>query len=229
MKKYDLLLFDLDNTLIDFETDQKLALKYAIEKIGYEYTDNILEQYKKINDIVWKKLENGEIKTVSSLYEERCKMLFKLYNINETSNKFNNLLDKGFQKSGTLFLGVENVIKKLNRRYKLGIITNGPKSQQTIRLKNAKVLQYFSYVFVSEEIGYNKPNIKFFEHVFEKIIEKDKRRILVIGDSLTSDIKGGVNANLDTCWYNAEYKENITTIRPNYEINKLEELICMLD
>lgn len=229
MKKYDLLLFDLDDTLIDFSVDQKLAFKYVFEEMGYEYTDEILEQYKKINDIVWTKLENLEIKTVSELYEERCKMLFEIYNINETTNKFNNLLDKGFQKNGTLFKGVENVLIKLKEIYKLGIITNGPKSQQYTRLKNAGIYQYFSYIFVSEEIGFNKPNIKFYEYVFKEIKEKDKAKILVIGDSLTSDVQGGINASLDTCWYNANYKENITSIKPCYEINKLEELVSILE
>lgn len=161
MKKYDLLLFDLDDTLIDFSVDQKLALKYAFEEMGYEYTDNILEQYKKINDIVWGKLERGEIKTVSDVYEERCQMLFKIYNINEKTDKFNGLLDKGFRENGTPFEGVGNILKKLRERYKLAIITNGPKSQQYTRLNNANLSQYFSYFFISEEIGYNKPNIKF--------------------------------------------------------------------
>lgn len=228
MKKYDLLLFDLDDTLIDFSVDQKLALKYAFEEMGYEYTDDILEQYKKINDIVWGKLERGEIKTVSDLYEERCQMLFKIYNINEKTDKFNGLLDKGFRENGTPFEGVGNILKKLRERYKLAIITNGPKSQQYTRLNNANLSQYFSYFFVSEEIGYNKPNIKFFEYMFEKLEEKDRTKMLIIGDSLTSDIQGGVNVGIDTCWYNVNYKKNITTIKPNYEINKLEELVYML-
>ena len=228
MKKYELLLFDLDGTLIDFSVDQKLAFKYAYEKMGYKYTDDVLEQYKKINNIVWNKLEKGEIKTVADLFEERCKMFFEIYDINERTDKFNNLLDKGMQKSGTAFKEVHNILKKLSEMYKLAIITNGPKSQQYSRLKNAKISQYFSYVFVSEEIGYNKPNIKFFEYMFETLKEKDKTKMLVIGDSLTSDIQGGINAGLDTCWCNLKYKDNKTLIKPNYEINKLEELLSML-
>ena len=96
MKKYEILLFDLDGTLIDFSVDQKFAFKYALEKIGYEYTDDILEQYKEINRIVWSKLEKGEIETVADLFEERCKMFFEIYNINESTGKFNNLLDESY-------------------------------------------------------------------------------------------------------------------------------------
>ena len=228
MKKYEILLFDLDGTLIDFSVDQKFAFKEALEKIGYEYTDDILEQYKEINRIVWNKLEKGEIKTVADLFEERCKMFFEIYNINESTCKFNNLLDEGMQKSGTTFKETKEILEKLSKMYKLAIITNGPKSQQYSRLENAKISEYFSYVFVSEEIGYNKPNIKFFEYMFEKIEEKDKTKMLVIGDSLTSDIQGGINAGIDTCWCNWKKKENKTTIKPNYEINKLEELLSML-
>jgi len=228
MSQYEVLLFDLDDTLIDFSEDQRSAFKYAFETMGYEYTEDVLKEYKKINDIVWKELEIGKIKTVADLYEKRCKMLFEIYNIKETLDTFNKLLDKGFQRSGTLFANVENVLKKLKQRYKLGIITNGPKSQQYIRMENAGIAKYFSYIFVSEEIGYNKPNIKFFEYMFQKMEEKDKSKILIIGDSLTSDIQGGRNCGLDTCWYNRELRNNETDIKPDYEIKELEELAQIL-
>ena len=228
MSKYELLLFDLDNTLIDFSKDQKLALKYAFESMGYKYTESVLKEYKKIDDIVWKELEIGEIQTVVDLYEKRCKMLFEKYNIKQTLDTFNKLLDKGYQKNGTPFANAENIIKKLNQKYKLGIITNGPKTQQYIRLQNAGISEYFSYIFVSEEVGYNKPNIKFFEYMFEKIEEKDKSKMLIIGDSLTSDIQGGKNCGLDTCWFNRESIDNATNIKPNYEIKKLGELVEIL-
>lgn len=229
MRKYNLLLFDLDGTLMDYSVDQKFAVKYAFEKMGYEYTEDILEQYKKIDDMVWKKLEKGEIKTIAELYQERCKILFEIYDINEAIDKFNHLLDEGFYENGTLFKGVENVLKRLSEEYKLAIVTNGPKKQQHIRLENAKVLQYFSYVFTSEEVGYNKPNIKFFDYVFEKLEEKDKSKMLIIGDSLTSDIQGGRNAGLDTCWYNMNCKKNNTIIKSNYEINKIEKILNILE
>ena len=118
MKKYELLLFDLDDTLIDFTKDEKLAFKYALENIGRGYSDDILEKYKNINDIVWKDLEIGKIKTVSELYEKRCNMFFEIYNIKEKPEKFNKLLDEGFQKSGTLFSDVEHILEKLKIIYK---------------------------------------------------------------------------------------------------------------
>lgn len=228
MEKYELLLFDLDDTLIDFSKDQELAFKYAFESIGGQYTDNVLKEYNKINDIVWKELELGKIKTVENLYEKRCNMLFKMYNIQGSTNKFNKLLDEGFQKNGTPFENVENILEKLHKKYKLGIITNGPKSQQYVRLKNAGLEKYFLHIFVSEEVGYNKPNIKFFEYIFKKLKEKDKSKILIIGDSLTSDIQGGNNWGVDTCWYNRKSKSNNTDIKPNYEIKDLKDLTKIL-
>lgn len=117
MSQYELLFFDLDDTLIDFSADQKSAFRYAFENMGYQYTDNVLEEYKKINDIVWKELETGEIRTVANLYEKRCKMLFEKYNIKGTTDVFNKLLDKGFQKNGTPFENVENTLQKLKQRY----------------------------------------------------------------------------------------------------------------
>lgn len=178
---------------------------------------------------MWGKLEKGEIKTITDLYKERCKSFFKIYNIDESIDKFNSLLDEGFYKNGTLFKGVKNVLKILSEEYRLGIITNAPQKQQHIRLKNAKISQFFSYVFTSEEIGYNKPDIKFFDYILERLEEKDKSKMLIIGDSVTSDIQGGVNAGIDTCWYNADYRKNVATIKPNYEINKLEELFYILE
>lgn len=228
MIKYELLLFDLDDTLMDFSKDEKVAFRYAFENIGKQYTDDVLEEYKKINDIVWRELEIGELKTVKDLYEKRCKMFFEIYNIKATTDSFNKLLDEGFQKSGTLFSNVEHVLKKLKQRYKLGIITNGPKSQQYIRLKNTGIYEYFSYIFISEEVGYNKPDIKFFEYVLRKIEEKDKSKILIVGDSLTSDIQGGNNCDLKTCWYNRKLENNKLSIKPDYEIKNLEELLDIL-
>ena len=155
-------------------------------------------------------------------------MFFEIYNIKATTDSFNKLLDEGFQKSGTLFSNVEHVLKKLKQRYKLGIITNGPKSQQYIRLKNTGIYEYFSYIFISEEVGYNKPDIKFFEYVLRKIEEKDKSKILIVGDSLTSDIQGGNNCDLKTCWYNRKLENNKLSIKPDYEIKNLEELLDIL-
>lgn len=228
MNKYELLLFDLDNTLIDFDADQKKAFRYVFEEMGYEYKDSVLEEYKKIDGIVWNELEIGKIKTVNDLYKKRCEMFFDIYNINETIDTFNELLDKGFQRSGTVFNNVENILKRLRKNYELVIITNGPKSQQYTRLKNAGLDEYFSYTFVSEEIGYNKPNINFFKYVLKKLENKDKSKMLVIGDSLTSDIQGGKNSGIDTCWYNRTCIENDTNIKPNYEIRKLEQIINIL-
>lgn len=228
MEKYELLLFDLDDTLIDFSKDQELAFKYAFESIGGKYTPDVLKDYNKINNIVWKELELGKIKTVEKLYEKRCKMLFKMYNIQESTGRFNKLLDEGFQKNGTPFENVENVLEKLYKKYELGIITNGPKSQQYVRLKNAGLSKYFSYVFVSEEVGYNKPDIRFFEYIFKELKEKDKSKMLIIGDSLTSDIQGGNDCGLDTCWYNKKILNNESNVKPKYEIKNLEDLTEIL-
>lgn len=227
-KKYELLLFDLDNTLLDFEIDQKKALKYVLESIGYTFNNDILEEYKKIDTIVWNELEQGKIKTVAELFEKRGKMILKKCNITENTKHFNKLLDEGYQNGGTAFETAEEILKLCSEKCKMGIVTNGPKNQQYPRLKHTGLDKYMSYIFVSEEIGYNKPDINFFNYVFNHIDETDKTKILVIGDSLTSDIQGGINANLDTCWFNRKNKSNNTQITANYEIRNLEELINII-
>jgi len=137
-----------------------------------------------------------------------------------------NLMGDGLKNAAGASL--EHILEKLKIRYKLGIITNGPKSQQYMRLRNTGIYGYFSYVFISEEVGYNKPDINFFEYVLKKIEEKDKSKILIIGDSLTSDIQGGRNCEIDTCWYNRKLQNDNFFIKPNYEIKNLKELLEIL-
>ena len=174
--------------------------------------------------IIQKNLRN---KVKECAKQNNCQKL-KLVTTNDNIRALEFYQRRGFLLAKFYKNAIENLRKIKPQIPMLAIITNGPKSQQYSRLENAKISEYFSYIFVSEEIGYNKPNIKFFEYMFEKIEEKDKNKMLVLGDSLTSDIQGGINAGIDTCWCNWKKKENKTTIKPNYEINKLEELLSML-
>lgn len=224
MNKYKLILFDVDDTLMDFEITQKLAFKFAIESIGIIYTDEILKTYKELNEKIWKELEAQKIKTVADLFIERCKRLFKALNIEGDIKTFNTNLSKGFVDNIIPVEGMEETLRELAKHYKLGVITNGPTDQQHDKLKNSGISKYFSYVFVSQEVGYNKPDTRFFDYVFEHIEEKDKSKILVVGDSLTSDIKGGIDSGLDTCWFNMRNRKNNTNLKPNYEIKTLLEL-----
>ena len=223
MKKYKTLLFDIDDTLFDFSIDQEIAFKKAMHNIGYECTDEMYNRYNDINLSMWKLLDEGKI-SLQELFIKRFEVFFKEYNIKENPKKFNKELDYAFQETGTPIEGVEELLESLKDNYELAITSNSPKAQQYHRLRNANFDKYFSKIFISEELGYNKPDQKYFDIVFDNIENKDKSSIMIIGDSLTSDIIGGNNAGIDTCWYNAKKKENTTTARPTYEIKSYTEL-----
>ncbi len=227
VKEYKTILFDIDDTLFDFNKDQKKAFKEAIKEIGYICTDKMYEDYNRINLNMWESLNQGKIK-LEELFTKRFKIFFEKYKINQDEKDFDKILTKMFQKTGTPIKGTIEVLEKIKEKYELVIVSNGPKRQQYHRLQNADFLKYFSQIFISEEIGFNKPDINFFKVVFSNIANKEKSKILIIGDSISSDIIGGKMAGIDTCWYNPNNIENKTDIKPNYEIKDLEELLTIL-
>lgn len=226
-KKYKTILFDIDDTLIDFDIDQKTAFKEAVKKIGYVCNDKMYEDYNKINLSMWEELNLGKM-TLNDVFVNRFSVFFKKYGIKYDELEFNKILTDMFQKTGTLIKGVKETLDKLVNNYELAVISNGPKDQQYHRLKNADISKYFSKFFISEEIGYNKPDKRFFDIVFKNIDNKEKSKILIVGDSITSDIIGGKQVGVDTCLYNIRNKENKTNIKPEYEIENFEELLQIL-
>jgi len=224
MKKYKTILFDIDDTLFDFDADQEIAFKNAMKEIGHICTDKMYEDYNIINLGIWEKLNEGKIQ-LNELFIKRFEIFFDKYGIKQDEKEFNKILTKMFQKTGTPIKGVREVLESLKDKYELVITSNGPKEQQYDRLENADFSKYFSSIFISEEMGYNKPDKRYFEIVFENIENKEKSQILIIGDSISSDITGGKIAGIDTCWYNSKNKENITDIKPTYEIKRIEELL----
>ena len=228
MKKYETILFDIDDTLLDFNKDQKIAFKEAMNHIGYKCTDKMYEEYNIINLEMWEMLNNGKI-TLQEVFVKRFIVFFERYGIKQNAQQFNNILTYSFQKTGTLIKGTKEILEQINeKKYELVITSNGPKDQQYHRLKNAKIHKYFSKIFISEEIGYNKPDKNFFDIVFKNIENKEKSKILIVGDSISSDIKGGNRVGIDTCWYNAKEKENKTDTLPNYTIKDFKDLLKII-
>lgn len=228
MKKYNTILFDIDDTLFDFGKDQEIAFKKAMKELGHICSHEMYQNYDKINRTMWDLLAKGEIK-LEELYLKRFEQFFKQYGIKEEPQKLNQLLDKTFQLTGTPIEGATQVLQEVHGKYELAITSNGPKMQQYHRLKNAGYGKYFTKVFISEEIGFHKPEKEFFDIVFENIKTKDKSQILIVGDSLVSDIKGGKEAGIDTCWFHSSCQEIKTEIIPTYEITKLEQVIKILE
>lgn len=222
--KYKLLIFDADETLFDFKKAEKEAFKETILEFGIEYDESYhFETYKRINTAIWKELENGLI-TQSKLKIERFKRLSDKLGIYFDEIKFADSYMKHLANGSFLFDDSMDLIKSIKDKYKLVIITNGLSIVQEKRIKQSPIAKYFNDIVISENVGVSKPNPGIFEYALNNMDNINKKEILMIGDSLSSDIKGGINFNIDTCWYNPNNLENNTDIIPTYVVSSLNEL-----
>ena len=201
MKKYDIVLFDADETLLDFKRAEREALAATLIDFSFPCSEEIIEVYSKINSSFWKKLERGEIDKASlktERFREFCETLgFSCNPVEMAETYIKNLSEQAF-----VFEGAEEICKRLSKTCRLYIVTNGIKSVQTKRFDKSGLKPYFEDCFISEDMGFEKPDRRYFEAVAAKISDFDASRTLIVGDSLTSDIAGGMNFNIDTCWYN---------------------------
>ena len=226
--KYEILLFDIDNTLLDFDCNEFESFKNTMLDKVIEYTLELYNNYKEINHEMWKAVEREEL-TINDVINTRFSRLMNLYNKTVDGQDFEktyrSYLNKGIQKMPY----VDETLAELNKKYKLYIITNGVAKTQTHRMKNSGLDKYFEKSFISEEIGSNKPSKLFFNFVKTNIDNFDSSKALVIGDSLTSDIKGGNDAKIDTCWICKEGTINNSDIKPKYIIHSLKDLFNILE
>lgn len=224
MDKYDILLFDIDDTILSFSKAEKKALTLALNKVNVIAKEDILNTYHQINMKYWQKVEKNEISRDECLIL-RFKEFLPLYNIDYDAILFEDLYRYYLNKQSFVMKNARKVLSILEKNYRIYAITNGVKQTQQYRIKKSKMDVFFLKSFISEEIGFNKPSIAFFNNVKENIENLDLSKCLIIGDSLTSDIKLGINNNVDTCWFNFNYLDNNTDIKPTYTINSLLELI----
>ena len=201
MKKYSFLLFDADNTLLDFDENERVSLLDTFEHFGLPCTEEVLSLYHEINLMYWEMLSRKEIER-DALLIKRFETLFERVGIKAdpvaTENHYRTNLGNGCQ----IMAGAMDVLKELKEDYKLYVITNGVARTQHNRLEKSGLAELMEDIFISDEIGYNKPDREFFEYVESHIPGFDPERALVIGDSLFSDIRGGVEFGLDTCYLN---------------------------
>ncbi|MBJ8052779.1 YjjG family noncanonical pyrimidine nucleotidase [Bacillus cereus] len=227
MKKYKTLLFDVDDTLLDFQTAEKIALWMLFEEKGLLLTDEIEERYKKINKGLWGSFEKGEI-TRNEIVNTRFSILFKEYGEEVDGILFENNYRSYLEEGNQLMQGAFEYINQIQSEYDLYIVTNGISKTQDKRLRNAGLHSLFKDIFVSEDTGFQKPMKEYFDYVFERIPNFSPEEGLIIGESLSADIKGGYVAGIDTCWFNPEKKSNGSEIVPTYEVHNFEELYALL-
>ena len=224
MIKYDIFLFDADNTLYDFDKASAHALQVLFDEYGYAYNAQVPKQLAAISAPFWKRYERGEMSD-KDLQKQRFERLFEALGITHDPVAFNERYLHALGKSPFLIDGAEDICRKIAESNKLlYIVTNGFLTAQMSRLQHSPFSQYVSDAFVSEVVGHKKPSREYFDHVLARIPPVKKDKILMVGDSLTADVAGGNGAGIDSCWFNLRSIKNQTNIAPTYEIRKLREL-----
>lgn len=222
--KYGVILFDADQTLFDFEKSERYALGKTIEKLGFTYREEEhLPMYHEVNKKIWKEFEIGEI-TQEKLKVERFNRFKEMMSWDFNPKIFANHYMEFLSTASFLYDDAFDLITKLKSQHRLAIITNGLTKVQTKRIKGSILAHYFEEIVISEEINISKPNPEIFAYTLDKMGQKDKSSVLMVGDSLTSDIRGGNLFGIDTCWYNPKEKLNDLEIIPTHEIRELKEL-----
>ena len=219
--KYNTLLFDADDTLLDFGKSEKEAVRDCLIARGFDSSNGIIARYSEINQLHWKMLERGEISR-ERLYVERFAAFCREMCFDCDAQKFSDDYLTALSTKSYLIDGALEMCEKLSRHFRMYVVTNGNAGVQHGRFDPSPVAKYFKRSFISEEMGFAKPRVEFFDKVFAEIPDFSRENTLIIGDSLTSDIQGGINAGLDTCWYNPKHADvpegmNITYIAYNYD------------
>ena len=218
---YSWLLFDADGTLFDFDLAEKLALQSVLEYLDQPFNAHAYETYKTINMQLWQDFEKGNIKQAEIKTQRFAQWLDTLSiqaNVEDVSQHYVHQLAI----QGPLLEGALELVQILSKKYKMLLLTNGLKEVQRPRF-NASILKpYFVDIVVSGEVGVAKPEAGIFDISFERMGNPNKQDVLIIGDSLSADIQGGLNYAIDTCWYNPQ---NATTDLPiTHVINALNQL-----
>ncbi len=224
LKKYDVILFDSDNTLFDHEKHEKAALYEAFNEYGTPLTDSLYELYRGINNDVWKEFEKG-IALPDGPLIERFRRLNARAGTGLDEERINSLYVASLANQCSPFPDSHLVCSTLSKTHKLYIITNGTHEVQTRRYERSPLRPFFSGLFTATDVGVPKPSREYFERVLSELDIKDKSRAVIVGDSLSSDILGGVNSGIDTCWFNPRGDKNSSGIFPTYEISDLKQLI----
>jgi 2-haloacid dehalogenase len=222
--KYEWIFFDLDNTLMDFKNAARKAFSSSFVDFGLIEKQGHHDIYDDANSAVWKSFENGKIDALR-LRTKRFDDFFMMANIRGVDSwEFNKIYLEYLIEYSTMLEGSIELLESLKNKVKLAIITNGLKEAQRPRIKKLGIGKYFEAIIVSDEIGISKPHKGYFDIVMETCGNPPKNKVLVIGDSLNSDMKGAINYGLDSCWCNLFGQINYSKIQPLFEINALSKL-----
>lgn len=222
------LFLDLDDTILDFKMAERLAIPKTLSAFGVNVTDELLSRYHEINKSCWEMLERGEL-TREEVGTRRFALVFEQEGVEGDAVACNALYLKNLAIGHYFLPGAEEAVQSLHKKYRLYIASNGNACVQVGRMTSANLYPYFEKVFVSEHLGANKPSKEFFDRSFAQIPGFDPKKAMIVGDSLTSDILGGINAGIATCWVNPDHKPGKPEIKPDYEIESITQLEELLE
>ena len=223
----EFLFLDLDDTILDFHKAERLAIGKTIRQFGVEPTEAVLARYHVINRWHWEQLEKG-LMTREQVLEGRFGVLFAELGVEADQTLCARTYEKNLSVGHYFLPGAEEAVESLSKKYRLFLASNGTASVQKGRMTSANLYRFFEKVFVSQEIGHNKPSKAYFDGCFAQIPGFDPSKAMIVGDSLSSDIQGGINAGIATCWVNPGHA-SAGEIRPDYEIEALHQLEKLLE
>lgn len=229
MPRFDILLWDVDGTLLDFIAAEKAAVQTLFREFGLgECTDEMVERYSRINKEYWERLERGELSKPEILIR-RFADFFASEGLDASkAPEFNEQYQVRLGDTVVFCDDSYELLSSLRGRVKQYAVSNGTVVAQTRKLRRSGFDRLLDGVFLSEELGYEKPATEFFDRVFAAIGEPDRERVLIVGDSLTSDITGGNRAGIRTCWYNPKGEPNLTAAHADYEIRDLHGILDII-
>ena len=249
---YELILLDADGTLFDYDRAEKCAIETTFRDFGLDYSDSILARYRLVNDALWRELERGNI-TSAKLRVERFRRLLAEISEAERESGCAGASTQASTRAHTsapaiapdaealsrrylqhlaagayLIDGAEDICRYMAQSYDVAILTNGIAEVQRSRFARSALHDIIPHVIISEEVGLSKPDPRIFEYAMNMFGHPGREAVLMVGDSLSSDIRGGVNAGIDTCWYNPHGAPCSGDLTPTYEIRTLHELRQLL-
>lgn len=222
------VLLDLDDTIFDFHLAEKIALTKTLLAFGIEPTEEVVTRYSEINASLWRKLEKGEMEREDVLVG-RFELLFRELNISCDALSARKSYEKNLSNGHYFIEGAVELLRELSTKYKLYLASNGTAAVQIPRIESAGIEKYFKGIYISELVGFNKPDKRFFERIFDGIEGFSKDETIIVGDSLSSDILGGKNSGVKTCLYNPKGKLMSADVLPDFEIKNLRELPSLLE
>ena len=224
----EFLFLDLDDTILDFHKAEKIALTKTLRSFGLEPDDRILARYSEINIAHWQRLERKEL-TRQQVVVGRFDVFFREQGVFADPEQVALCYEDNLSIGHYFLPGAEEALKRLSKKYKLYLASNGTAKVQAGRLASANIGHYFQKIFVSQEIGADKPDILYFEGCAKQIPGFDPQKAMIVGDSLTSDIQGGINVGMKTVWVNPQHKSYPEHIVPDYQIESLSQLEELLN